>query len=285
MADTAALYENKQHGEKWFPFDIYPCTIPKDFPQVALHWQNSMELVFVKKGTGMVYVDLDPFTARAGDIFVFVPGMLHSLSQYPGEAMEYENIIFDVELLGGSSDLCYQRYLLPLQSGRLPLPSRLAPGHPCYDIALEHLRRLENVNRERMLGYELQVKGLLLSLLSLLVSQSDGVPPSDNTDTRRLKTILQYVTMHYTETLPVAEAAAVCQCSPSHFMRWFKQMTGQGFTEYLNAYRLNTAAELLRTTDDTVLAVAEQTGFKNLSYFNRAFKTHYGLTPKEYRRR
>lgn len=285
MADTAALYENKQHGEKWFPFDIYPCTIPKNFPQVALHWQNSMELVFVKKGTGMVYVDLDPFTARAGDIFVFVPGMLHSLSQYPGEAMEYENIIFDVELLGGSSDLCYQRYLLPLQSGRLPLPSRLAPGHPCYDIALEHLRRLENVNRERMLGYELQVKGLLLSLLSLLVSQSDGVPPSDNTDTRRLKTILQYVTMHYTETLPVAEAAAVCQCSPSHFMRWFKQMTGQGFTEYLNAYRLNTAAELLRTTDDTVLAVAEQTGFKNLSYFNRAFKTHYGLTPKEYRRR
>ena len=285
MADTAALYENKQHGEKWFPFDIYPCTIPKDLPQVALHWQNSMELVFVKKGTGMVYVDLDPFTARAGDIFVFVPGMLHSLSQYPGEAMEYENIIFDVELLGGSSDLCYQRYLLPLQSGRLPLPSRLAPGHPCYDIALEHLRRLENVNRERMLGYELQVKGLLLSLLSLLVSQSDGVPPSDNTDTRRLKTILQYVTMHYTETLPVAEAAAVCQCSPSHFMRWFKQMTGQGFTEYLNAYRLNTAAELLRTTDDTVLAVAEQTGFKNLSYFNRAFKTHYGLTPKEYRRR
>ena len=285
MADTAALYENKQHGEKWFPFDIYPCTIPKDFPQVALHWQNSMELVFVKKGTGVVYVDLDPFTARAGDIFVFVPGMLHSLSQYPGEAMEYENIIFDVELLGGSSDLCYQRYLLPLQSGRLPLPSRLAPGHPCYDIALEHLRRLENVNRERMLGYELQVKGLLLSLLSLLVSQSDGVPPSDNTDTRRLKTILQYVTMHYTETLPVAEAAAVCQCSPSHFMRWFKQMTGQGFTEYLNAYRLNTAAELLRTTDDTVLAVAEQAGFKNLSYFNRAFKTHYGLTPKEYRRR
>ena len=285
MADTTALYENKQHGEKWFPFDIYPCTIPKDFPQVALHWQNSMELVFVKKGTGMVYVDLDPVTARAGDIFVFVPGMLHSLSQYPGEAMEYENIIFDVELLGGSSDLCYQRYLLPLQSGRLPLPSHLASGHPGYDTALAHLRRLEDVNRERALGYELQIKGLLLSLLSLLVSRSDGVPPSDNADTRRLKTILQYVTTHYAETLPVAEAAAVCQCSPSHFMRWFKQMTGQSFTEYLNAYRLDTAAELLRTTDDTVLSVAEQTGFKNLSYFNRSFKIHYGLTPKEYRRR
>ena len=285
MADTAALQENKRHGDRWFPFDIYPCTIPKDFPQVALHWQNSMELIFVKKGSGLVQVGLEPVTARAGDIFVLAPGMLHGLGQLPGETMEYENIIFEVELLGGSSDLCYRRYLLPLQSGRLSLPSRLTPGRPCYDGALGCLRQLENVNRDRVLGYELQVKGLLLSLLSLLVAQSDTLPPSENADTRRLKTILQYVTTHYAETLSVAEAAGVCQCSPSHFMRWFRKMTGQSFTEYLNACRLNAAAEALRSTDDTVLAVAERTGFKNLSYFNRAFKARFGLTPREYRKR
>ena len=285
MADTAALQENKRHGDRWFPFDIYPCTIPKDFPQVALHWQNSMELIFVKKGSGLVQVGLEPVTARAGDIFVLAPGMLHGLGQLPGETMEYENIIFEVELLGGSSDLCYRRYLLPLQSGRLSLPSRLTPGRPCYDGALGCLRQLEDVNRDRVLGYELQVKGLLLSLLSLLVAQSDALPPSENADTRRLKTILQYVTTHYAETLSVAEAAGVCQCSPSHFMRWFRQMTGQSFTEYLNACRLNAAAEALRGTDDTVLAVAERTGFKNLSYFNRAFKARFGLTPREYRNR
>lgn len=285
MADTAALQENKRHGDRWFPFDIYPCTIPKDFPQVALHWQNSMELIFVKKGSGLVQVGLEPVTARAGDIFVLAPGMLHGLGQLPGETMEYENIIFEVELLGGASDLCYRRYLLPLQSGRLSLPSRLTPGRPCYDGALGCLRQLEDVNRDRVLGYELQVKGLLLSLLSLLVAQSDTLPPSENADTRRLKTILQYVTTHYAETLSVAEAAGVCQCSPSHFMRWFRQMTGQSFTEYLNACRLNAAAEALRSTDDTVLAVAERTGFKNLSYFNRAFKARFGLTPREYRKR
>ena len=285
MADTAALQENKRHGDRWFPFDIYPCTIPKDFPQVALHWQNSMELIFVKKVSGLVQVGLEPVTARAGDIFVLAPGMLHGLGQLPGETMEYENIIFEVELLGGSSDLCYRRYLLPLQSGRLSLPSRLTPGRPCYDGALGCLRQLEDVNRDRVLGYELQVKGLLLSLLSLLVAQSDALPPSENADTRRLKTILQYVTTHYAETLSVAEAAGVCQCSPSHFMRWFRQMTGQSFTEYLNACRLNAAAEALRSTDDTVLAVAERTGFKNLSYFNRAFKARFGLTPREYRKR
>ena len=285
MSDTASLQENKRHGEKWFPFDIYPCTIPKDFPQVALHWQNSVELVFVKKGMGTVQVGLESMTAMAGDIFVFAPGVLHGLGQIPGETMEYENIIYEVDLLGGSGDLCYRRYLLPLQSGRLSLPHRLTQGHPCYCMALECLRRLETVNRDRVLGYELQIKGLLLCLLSALVAQSDGLPPRENGDTRRLKAVLQYVTAHFADNLPVAEAAAVCQCSPSHFMRWFKQMTGQRFTEYLNIYRLNAAAEALRTTDDTVLTVAERCGFKNLSYFNRAFKASFGLTPREYRLR
>ena len=199
--------------------------------------------------------------------------------------MEYENIIYEVDLLGGSGDLCYRRYLLPLQSGRLPLPHRLTQGHPCYCAVLECLHRLETVNRDRVLGYELQIKGLLLCLLSALVAQSDGLPPSENGDTRRLKAVLQYVTAHFADNLPVAEAAAVCQCSPSHFMRWFKQMTGQRFTEYLNIYRLNAAAEALRTTDDTVLTVAERCGFKNLSYFNRGFKASFGLTPREYRLR
>lgn len=285
MSDTASLQENKRHGEKWFPFDIYPCTIPKDFPQVALHWQNSVELVFVKKGMGTVQVGLESMTAMAGDIFVFAPGVLHGLGQIPGETMEYENIFFEVDLLGGSGDLCYRRYLLPLQSGRLSLPHRLTRGHPCYCTVLECLRQLETVNRDRVLGYELQIKGLLLCLLSALVAQSDGLPPSENADTRRLKTVLQYVTAHFADNLPVAEVAAVCQCSPSHFMRWFKQMTGQRFTEYLNIYRLNAAAEALRTTDDTVLTVAERCGFKNLSYFNRAFKASFGLTPREYRLR
>ena len=285
MSDTASLQENKRHGEKWFPFDIYPCTIPKDFPQVALHWQNSVELVFVKKGMGTVQVGLESMTAMAGDIFVFAPGVLHGLGQIPGETMEYENIIYEVDLLGGSGDLCYRRYLLPLQSGRLSLPHRLTQGHPCYCAVLECLHRLETVNRDRVLGYELQIKGLLLCLLSALVAQSDGLPPRENGDTRRLKAVLQYVTAHFADNLPVAEAAAVCQCSPSHFMRWFKQMTGQRFTEYLNIYRLNAAAEALRTTDDTVLTVAERCGFKNLSYFNRAFKASFGLTPREYRLR
>ena len=131
MQNQASLQETKQHGAVRFPFNLYPCAIPGDFPQVALHWQESMELVFVKRGTGLVQVGAVTCPARMGDIFIFTPGTLHALRQAEGQCMEYENIIFELELLGGAEDLCAEKYLLPLQSGRLSLPARLTPNDLC----------------------------------------------------------------------------------------------------------------------------------------------------------
>ena len=166
MAKQERLREAKQHGAAWFPFNIYPCTIPKDFPQVALHWQDSMELVFVKRGAGLVQVGAVSYLARMGDIFIFTPGTLHALRQAEGQCMEYENIIFELELLGGAEDLCAEKYLLPLQSGRLSLPARLTPNDLCYLQAAACLREVEDANRAKLPGYELQVKGALLRFLA-----------------------------------------------------------------------------------------------------------------------
>ena len=58
---------------------------------------------------------------------------------------------------------------------------------------------------------------------------------------------------------------------------------GSGFIEYLNDYRLTMAERLLRSSDLSVLEVAEQSGFDNLSYFNRIFKKKYGNSPGKYR--
>ena len=168
MAKQERLREAKQHGAAWFPFNIYPCTIPKDFPQVALHWQDSMELVFVKKGRGIVQAGLTTYTAQAGDIYVFAPGVLHALRQLPGEAMEYENIIFELELLGGAGDICAEKYLLPLQSGRLALPMRLGPEDWGYNWAVRCLHAAEEFNKIKDVGYELCIKGELLLFLAAL---------------------------------------------------------------------------------------------------------------------
>ena len=153
MENQPTLRETKKHGAAWFPFNIYPCAIPVDFTQVPLHWQDSMEVVFVKKGRGIVQTGFTSYTAEAGDIYVFTPGVLHALRQLGEERMEYENIIFDLELLGGSGDLAAEKYLLPLQSGRLALPQRLTHDDWGYDWAVRCLRAAEEFNAIQDVGY------------------------------------------------------------------------------------------------------------------------------------
>ena len=284
MDNRSSLQETKHHGEVRFPFNIYPCTIPGDFRQVAVHWQDSMELIYIKRGSGLVQTGAQVCTAQSGDIFVLTPGTLHAIRQAESCTMEYENIIFDVELLGGTEDLCAEKYLLPLQSGRLALPEHITPDEAWYPQAADCLREAEEANRCKQFGYELCIKGALLRFLALLIAQSKALPPAEKANTQRLRAVLQWISAHYSEPVCVADAAALCQCSPNHFMRWFRQMTGQTFIIFLREYRLNAAAEALRTTEDTILSISEQCGFENLSYFNREFKAHFGMTPREYRK-
>lgn len=284
MDNRSSLQETKHHGEVRFPFNIYPCTIPGDFRQVAVHWQDSMELVYIKRGSGLVQTGAQVCTAQSGDIFVLTPGTLHAIRQAESRTMEYENIIFDVELLGGAEDLCAEKYLLPLQSGRLALPEHITPDEVWYPQAADCLKEAEEANRCKQFGYELCIKGALLRFLALLIAQSKALPPAEKASTQRLRAVLQWISAHYSEPVCVADAAALCQCSPNHFMRWFRQMTGQTFIIFLREYRLNAAAEALRTTEDTILSISEQCGFENLSYFNREFKAHFGMTPREYRK-
>ena len=283
MPNQERLRETKHHGAVRFPFNIYPCTIPGDFLQVPLHWHDSMELVYVKKGSGIVQVGVNAYPAEQGDIYIFAPGTLHALHQRGQAVMEYENIIFELELLGGADDLCAERYLLPLQSGRMALQPRIIPGEAGYPQAAACLQEAEDATKVKNAGYELAIKGALLRFLSILIGQHGTLLPADTTDTRRLKTVLQLIEAEYATPLRIEDAAEACGCSQSHFMRWFKKMTGQGFTAYLNDHRLNLAAELLRITDATVLDIAGRVGFDNLSYFNRLFKRRYGMTPREYR--
>ena len=59
-------HEIKEHAGRDFPFNIYPCSIPADFRQVPVHWHEDMEIIAVKKGRGVVTVDMEPYEAGAG---------------------------------------------------------------------------------------------------------------------------------------------------------------------------------------------------------------------------
>ena len=100
-----------------------------------------------------------------------------------------------------------------------------------------------------------------------------------------MKVILDYISEHYKETITIEELAEILHFSPQYFMRFFKKYTGMTCLDYINEYRLNTAAKLLLETNWTISEIAEEVGLGNVSYFNRLFKRKYEMTPREYRKK
>lgn len=82
----------------------------------------------------------------------------------------------------------------------------------------------------------------------------------------------------------VAELAAVAGVSSVHLRREFHRVLGVSPHSWLAERRLEAARHLLTSTDDTVRAVAHQSGYDSPSHFARIFKTRYGVSPEEYRR-
>ena len=100
----------------------------------------------------------------------------------------------------------------------------------------------------------------------------------------KMKVVLKYVENNYADKISIADIADVAGFSESHFMRYFKETMGTSFVDYLKDYRLTMAARLLQSSDSSVLSISGEVGFESLSYFNRAFKKHYGMTPLQYRK-
>ena len=137
-------HEIKEHAGRDFPFNIYPCSIPLDFKLVPVHWHEEMEIISVKKGRGLVTVDMVPYEVGTGDAVAVFPGQLHGISQTGGEAMEYENIIFRPSMLmAADQDVCTAEFLLPLAEGRIKSPVHMKAGMEDYASLSECIRRLD----------------------------------------------------------------------------------------------------------------------------------------------
>ena len=78
-------HENKIHTPDDFPYNTYLCSIPLDFQSVNLHWHDEVEIIVIKKGSGIVSVDLTTYSVSAGDIIFVLPGQLHAISQKDNE--------------------------------------------------------------------------------------------------------------------------------------------------------------------------------------------------------
>lgn len=96
---------------------------------------------------------------------------------------------------------------------------------------------------------------------------------------------LSHIRDHLGEHISLDEVAQLVHLSPSYFSRLFKSETGQTFSGYLQAVRIERAKSFLKREKCSLTEIAEQVGFFDQSHFIKAFKQVTGVTPGLYRKR
>lgn len=98
---------------------------------------------------------------------------------------------------------------------------------------------------------------------------------------RQCRRVVQYMVDHIGEKISLQDLADEARLSVFHFSRTFKHTFGQSPYAYLQKMRINEARRLLEAGDHGIDGLAKRFGFEEASYFSRAFRKEFGLTPSQ----
>ena len=112
---------------------------------------------------------------------------------------------------------------------------------------------------------------------------SEGYSPPRRDEHRRIDRVIRFVHDRVRGELAQTAVAEFAGLSPAAFSRFFRRAVGKTFVEYVGEVRIGHAARLLIETDLSVLDIAYESGFRNLSNFNRRFRRLKGKSPREFR--
>jgi AraC-like DNA-binding protein len=107
---------------------------------------------------------------------------------------------------------------------------------------------------------------------------ADAVPKS-------ILTSRHFIESEYARPLALPDLAASAKLSVSHFCAEFKRHLGMAPIEYLINHRMRRAAFLLQDQELTISAIGNQVGYEDLFHFSKLFKKHFGVSPREFRKR
>jgi len=185
-------------------------------------------------------------------------------------SFNYEPAFFErlaADSAGKGASLKFPVHRLPELPSLIPLTAEAQLGH----------RRPRSVNFEEL---ALELAGRVLTTLG---ASPDSMKGPTIRDERRIATAVRFIELHFRQPLSLEELSALVGVSHYHFLRTFKQVVGVTPHQFLLRRRLREAALRLRTTAESVLDVALDVGFGDLSNFNHTFRVAFGTTPTNYR--
>lgn len=102
---------------------------------------------------------------------------------------------------------------------------------------------------------------------------------------KRMQTVMDFIGENFQADIKVKDVAEQINLTESAFYKFIKRHTHKKFTDLVNEYRINHACQLLVDTPMSISQVCYESGYGNLSYFNRRFRETVGSHPSHFRQK
>lgn len=255
------------------------------------HIHDWVEILYCTSGHMHVLLESSEFTFTKGDLLVIPSHEVHQITSLTEETHSYIVIKFQPELMTTSMTVQSEyRCIMPflLHGNR---SQRLFTAQDLEESGIPGIiQRFAEEYEQMDYGYEIALKAYFYHLILWILRKWHETDPAYETEfTDRqyamMKQVYAFVESHYAAPITVTEMAEMCHVTYSYFSRLFSRMTGQTFSEYLQAVRLSASERLLITSEMSVTEIAYATGFSDLSYFTHRFTMKHGIAPRDYRKR
>lgn len=276
-------------GTSMFPITAYYNDLDQmPTKEVAWHWHEELEVIYVVKGSVIIGIQNDTFILGECDGLFINTNILHSVKKASEECVIY-SFVFASSLISGSGESVYeQRFVKPLLASH-DLPCvKLKKEIPWQkEAAICILKAYEEFESDAF-GYELLVREQLSHMWYLIVThilQNRRKEVQQETlEIKRMKVMMEYIQTHYQEAISLAVIARAASISEREALRCFQKTIHDTPISYLLKYRISQAAGMLLESDHTITEISSMCGFEDSSYFAKMFKRHIKQSPRMYRK-
>lgn len=283
---SASFEKIKQQENTSFSIGIFQ----DNFDECTWHYHNNYEISFITEGSGKRIVADSIEEFQPGDL-VFIGKNIPHVWMADKAAMAPTQRKLEMVYLQFTDEV--------LNPGILLLPEFINIANAL--VLSERGIRIKDKTLNEVSNLMLQLPYLnnfdrmivFLELMNIIggstnytfLASNDYIKKRFSTKNKRIEAIHQYLMKNYRAEIDLAAIADMVNMAEGSVCRFFKGQMGMTIFEYLNKLKVDFATQLLMDKNLSIAEVAEDSGFNNLSHFNKQFKKVTNLQPTEYRLR
>jgi AraC-like DNA-binding protein len=252
------------------------------------HYHPEIEIVLVLESTGQKYVGSSITDFYPGDLVMIGPYLPHYYRNDEPYLQNNKDLKARSIVIHFNEDFLGEKFLsLPESANIKSLLDKSKRGILFGREITENIKeRLINLPKlegmERLIAF-LKILRLLSETKDLETLTTDVIQIRNEIDSDRIKRVLEFVTENFQNDIKLDQVASLAYMSESAFSRYFKKRTRKTFSNFLSEIRIEHACKLLQNDKMSVSEISFESGFNNLSNFNRQFKAFKKTTPLAFR--